>query len=125
MFNNIGGKIKTLAQVVCWLGIIASVIFGIILMLQNEDNVLIGFIVLILGCFFSWISSFMTYGFGQLVENIDILVKNQKYIKAERTSPVETPNAKIDTLKKWKEQDLITEEEYNQKMETLPFLQSV
>lgn len=26
MFNNIGRKIKTLAKVLCWLGIIASVI---------------------------------------------------------------------------------------------------
>ena len=29
MFENIGGKIKGLAKVVCWIGIILSVITGI------------------------------------------------------------------------------------------------
>ena len=31
MFDNIGGKIKTLASVITWLGIVGSVIIGIIL----------------------------------------------------------------------------------------------
>lgn len=76
MFNNIGGKIKTLAQVVSGIGISASVIFGCFLMATDEDTVFIGILVLILGSIFSWISSFMTYGFGQLIENSDILISN-------------------------------------------------
>lgn len=35
MFNNIGRKIKTLAKVLCWLGIIASVISGIAMVLTG------------------------------------------------------------------------------------------
>ena len=119
MFDNIGGKIKTLAQVVCWIGIIASFLIGIILIKQDEDTALIGLLVLILGSLFSWIGSFMTYGFGQLIENSDILVAEKKGNKVETTRPIETVNDKIDTLNKWKEQGLITEEEYNQKMENL------
>lgn len=76
MFSNIGGKIKTLAQVVCGLGIGSSIITGFVLMLQSEDTIIFGIIVLIFGPLFSWISSFMTFGFGQLIENSDMLVSN-------------------------------------------------
>ena len=119
MFNNIGGKIKILAQVVFWLGIIVSFLVGIILINQDENTVLIGFLVLVLGSLFSLIGSFMTYGFGQLIENSDILVAEKNADKSEAARPVETINDKIDTLSKWKQQGLITEQEYNQKMENL------
>jgi len=36
MFDNIGSKIKTLARVICWIGIIVSIISGCVLMVQNE-----------------------------------------------------------------------------------------
>lgn len=72
MFDNIGGKIKVLAQVVCWIGITISVIFGLI---SFENG---GIVVIILGSLFSWIGSFTLYGFGQLIENSDILVELKK-----------------------------------------------
>ena len=77
MFNNIdniGGKIKVVAAIQCWVGIIASVIVGMILMAQDKDLILIGALITIIGSLSSWLSSFITYGFGQLVENSDILV---------------------------------------------------
>ena len=45
MFDNIGGKIKTIAKVGCWIGIIAYVIIGINFMTENS-NKLIGFLIL-------------------------------------------------------------------------------
>lgn len=75
MFSNIGGKIKGLAKVFTWIGIIASVISGIAMMLMDDDIFLfIGLIIMIAGSLLSWISSFMLYGFGHLVENSDKLV---------------------------------------------------
>ena len=75
MFNNIGRKIKTLAQVICGIGIITSLIVGLIVILLGEGSApIIGLLIIIFGPFVSWVSSFMTYGFGQLVENSDILV---------------------------------------------------
>lgn len=65
MFDNIGGKIKVVAQVVCWIGIITSVISGIV---TFEESVLLGFLIMIVGSFISWISSFTLYGFGELIE---------------------------------------------------------
>ena len=76
MFNNIGGKIKTLAQIVCWIGIIASFIYGFIIMFQGNGTFIMGSFILIFGSLFSWVGSFMTYGFGQLIENSDILISN-------------------------------------------------
>ena len=81
MFNNIGGKIKGFAQVVCWLGIIGSVITGFVFIgiSGNSESgggiAILGILIAIVGSITSWIGSFLTYGFGQLVENSDTLVK--------------------------------------------------
>lgn len=65
MFNNVGGKLKTLATISCWLGIAGSVIWGGILM---GDDVVIGLVVMLAGSFASWVSSLMAYGIGEAVD---------------------------------------------------------
>ena len=70
MFDNIGKKIKVVASIYCWIGIIASIILGILVISEGED--LIGWVVIVAGSLFSWISSFALYGFGQLIDNSDI-----------------------------------------------------
>lgn len=78
MFGNIGRKIKTLAQVVTWMGIIGSIVVGISMLSINDDFIFLGLLIMILGSFLSWVSSFVLYGFGQLVENSDKLVQLSK-----------------------------------------------
>jgi len=85
MFNNIGGKIKTLAKVICWFGIIASVILGIIMITARSGyrsdpyfQVVYGILIIVVGCLISWIGSFFTYGFGQLIENSDYIRNNMQ-----------------------------------------------
>ncbi|MDD2647828.1 MAG: hypothetical protein PHI27_08700 [Eubacteriales bacterium] len=80
MFDNIGGKIKSLAKIVAWIGIICSVIVGVIGMFQpvaafgtNINGILPGVIVIVIGALSSWIGSWVMYGFGQLIENTDKL----------------------------------------------------
>lgn len=68
MFDNIGGKIKGFAKIIAWLGIILSVIFGL---LSIEEG---GIMIMIIGSVSSWLGSLVLYGFGQLVENSDKLV---------------------------------------------------
>lgn len=72
MFNNIGGKIKTLAGVTCVLGMIASACGAVAIWMRNgwyTPTILAGSLVLGVGCLGSWIGSFFTYGFGELIEN--------------------------------------------------------
>ncbi len=107
MFENIGGKIKTLAKVLMWIGIIGFVIYGIVMI--SEEQVLLGFLIIAIGGLSSWVSSFVLYGFGQLVENSDKLVCNNGYSVKNAT------NKNLDTLEKWRKEGLITEEEYQQK----------
>ena len=76
MFNNIGLKIKKLAKVLCWIGIIISVISGIAMMASgNGGAVLTGLLVIGLGSLISWLLTLTLYGFGQLVDNSDIIAK--------------------------------------------------
>lgn len=74
MFSNIGKKIKVLASVICWIGIIASIITAIIFFANALDGwneeffIMMGLLTLIVGPLLSWIGSFFTYGFGELVD---------------------------------------------------------
>lgn len=88
MFNNIGGKIKALAKVLCWIGIIISVLIAIVVFIaageagqvvfngyryDSSSMILPGILILILGPLLSWINSFLLYGFGTLVENSEFI----------------------------------------------------
>lgn len=83
MFDNIGGKIKAWASVIAWVGIIASISSGIVLCITDEF--LVGILVAVVGSLSSWLGSFMQYGFGQLIENSDYLVKVAKSTQNGRT----------------------------------------
>lgn len=69
MFDAIGAKIKGLTKLICWVGIIASVISGGA-MLSNRYTATIGIIVMILGSLLSWVGSFLLYGFGELIDQV-------------------------------------------------------
>ena len=82
MFDNIGGKIKTLTQVLCWIMIISNII-GAIMMIHASDTAfsyrerdslaavslrISGWILLFAGPLISWISSFTLYALGEITE---------------------------------------------------------
>lgn len=73
MFSNIGEKIKTLAEVICIIGIVTSIIAAIVMFSNSEIG--LGFLLLILAPLLFWISSFTLYGFGEIIvllkQNID------------------------------------------------------
>lgn len=84
MFDNIGVKIKNVAKIACWIGIVVSIIIAIVLFacasdsLSEELNVLLGFVVLLAGPFLSWLCTLVLYGFGELVDNSSILAAKAK-----------------------------------------------
>ena len=77
MFDNIGGKIKKLATIVAIGGIVCSIIFGIagITNSNSPEEWFLMLFIIIIGCLLSWIGSFFTYGFGELIENSSIIAK--------------------------------------------------
>ncbi len=91
MFKRIGKKIKTLAKVVCWIGIIQSVLIAMAsfvcaalinstaitafedtaatgLIGESVALIVIGILILLLGPLCSWIGSFVLYGYGELID---------------------------------------------------------
>ena len=73
MYNNIGHKIKTLATVIAVIGMIASLLLGVILI--SKEEFVLGIIVAAIGCLLSWLSSFTLFGYGCLIENTDALAE--------------------------------------------------
>ena len=73
MFKNIGKKIKLLAKILCWLQIIAYMATAVFFMVM--DQILLGFVILVVGFLVAWIGSFLLYGFGELVDNSTIQTK--------------------------------------------------
>ena len=95
MFKNCGRKIKVLAIIFFWIGVVASVLIalGIIfggqfflsLLVQNANaqtpaltqnlsidttgSIIIGVVVAVVGILSTWLSSLFVYGFGELIDN--------------------------------------------------------
>ncbi len=84
MFNDISAKIKASAQVLIWLGILASFVWGTAILVSTESYT--GVVVMVVGSILSWILSFCMYGLGQLVENTEILIN--KNCEEKTDSPV-------------------------------------
>jgi len=72
MFDNVGNKIKDVAELFCWLGILCSILLGLGLILSLNVSIIgifIGIVVIIVGSFMSWVGSLITYGIGEMVQN--------------------------------------------------------
>lgn len=105
MFDNIGGKIKSLAKVVTWIGIVCSIIAGIAVLANADSSISwVGILIIPGGIVISWISSLTLYGFGELVANSSIIAEAYKN---------HTPSdSNLDKLEEWHQKGLITDEEY-------------
>lgn len=123
MFDNVGSKIKALASFFCWGGIIASVIGGIIVITLDEDLVWARLAVIIIGSLLSWVSSFVLYGFGELVVNSAIIAGKEGKIvvggQSGNTVAPQNKSEKITALNNLKARGLISEEEYSRKLAEL------
>ena len=96
MYKNIGKKIKILATVIFIMGAIVSLVEGIYLI--SHDMVLGGFIAILFGPVLSWASSFLVYGFGEIIDTLHkIEGKTQTNIK--RKIPVAKKHKTDDPFK--------------------------
>lgn len=100
MFDDIGDKLKTVAKVFCWIGIVFSVIMAIVLFASNDrynPTILPGFICLIIGPLASWLGSLTLYGFGEL---IDLTQRNNQLLKTLSPAKPSSAPAKSSTPSK-------------------------
>lgn len=82
MFSNIGGKLKKLAVILAVLGIIGSVISGLVTMAGSSSmrmygsygigysagRIVAGLLIIAVGFLLSWVGTMGLYGLGELIE---------------------------------------------------------
>ena len=77
MYSNVGRKMKGLATALCWIGVIASVISGIVMISAIKSSfskygdsfVIVGLIYTAIGCLASWLAYLFLYAIGELVDS--------------------------------------------------------
>ena len=104
LFDNIGGKIKGVSRLACWAGIIGCCLIGIRLILSR--HAILGLMAAGFGSLLFWISSLAIYGFGQLVENSDILVQCFQERKPVKTTKLEQAPLEPKSLRQAKRKDI-------------------
>ena len=99
MFTNIGRKIKVLAKVLCWIGIIGGIVSGISLIIVGAKGtgiamdyygstsvvggaalIAVGVVLLIVLPLLAWVSSFLLYGFGEMVDSTSDIKRSNEEI---------------------------------------------
>ena len=111
MFENVGGKLKTLAIISCIVGIFGSVIGGLILI---GDIPLAGILIILIGSFASWIASLSVYGLGEAVDQATDAAKNAERCYQYFSSHALSQDQK-QMLDKLKEKDVQEETEKREK----------
>ena len=96
MYNNIGGKIKTLAQVSFFVEAAGAIISGLALIV-NENWW--GIFIVLGGPIVAWVSSWLLYGFGQLISNSDdiIFITKHQSEQIEAIKKAQKPIEKTDS----------------------------
>ena len=74
MYENIGEKIKILAKVLFGFGLAVSVFSGFYnislgVEIENGSVIILGLLTLVLGPLFAWLSTWLLYGFGELIDS--------------------------------------------------------
>ena len=96
MYNDIGKKIKTFAKVQFVIEAIAAIIVAIILWVDGpRASEVIGWIVFFVGPVFAWISSWVLYGFGELIDKTCDIKKILNGEKIEEEPKEKEPKEKV------------------------------
>ncbi len=85
-YDNIGNKIKSLAWVIFLIESVGSILAGFILLeiaLDEKESwmVLAGLAIMISGPVISWISTWVLYGFGEIIDKLCEIERNTGCLK--------------------------------------------
>lgn len=73
LYENIGGKIKNWAKWIFIVEALAAIITGVVFFFEAESDeiyAVYGLLAVVFGPFVAWVSSWILYAFGQLVEDV-------------------------------------------------------
>ena len=73
MYEHVGRKIKKVAEWTFAIETILGIVLGFVLMFLGDAYFFWGLVVVGLSPLVAWLSNLVLFGFGQLVENTDIL----------------------------------------------------
>lgn len=68
LYENIGGKIKNLAKWTFIVETISAFLIGFGMIINDGDSFIFGALIIIFGPVIAWVSSWILYAFGELVE---------------------------------------------------------
>ena len=97
MYNDVGKKIKGLMKTLLTIGIVLSVVGGIAVMAIDDDLIVAGLLIVMVGSLVSWISCIFAYAFGELVDRTCNIEKLLRLSQIEGGLPLEVnaaPQAK-------------------------------
>ena len=97
MYSNIGGKIKGLAKAICIIEAALSAIGGVLLVALDDDLIMYGMALAIIGPIIAWLASWAMYGFGELIERVTEISWVLRRIDSKNFAH---PNAKQDKAPK-------------------------
>ena len=90
MYRNSGAAIKVLATILAVLMMIGCVASGVYVIIETEE-VVAGLLIIVAGCFVSWLSCLMMAAFGELVNNTHKILKLLKVMSLEKPAPQPVP----------------------------------
>ena len=114
MYDNIVGKIKTLAQVSFCIGAIATFFLGFATLCQGGLGILFGLVIMVAGSFGALASSWVLYGFAELIDKVGAIERNTRGGTKKSDAQSKIYFDRINKLEKLRTQGLINEEEYKE-----------
>ena len=110
MYDEIGKKIKTLAIATFIVEAIASVILGIYFIFDYADLLII-LLTFIAGPIVAWVSSWLLYGLGEIIDRLCAIDRNTR-AEVKSNAQTKEDDKKISQIERLRSKSLISEEEY-------------
>ena len=114
MFENIGKKIKGLVKTIFIIESVASVIIGIVILALSEEFNIIGLLVMAGGILVAWLSSWLLYGYGEIIDKLTDIERNTRGAAGDSDVRAELAYKRNEKLERLRAKGLITEEEYQE-----------
>lgn len=97
LFDDIGKKIKLIAKIIFWLSIACLVCFlFMVLIAENEPaEKLIALVTALFVCLFMCFGAFLVYGFGEIVENLEMTLFKLGGLNTTINNVAEQTNKKL------------------------------